>query len=257
MWATRAHQSRSQDLVFASVPAVGARYEPRWRAATVARRCWRCRTVSVPACGTPNTGGKLHPRFGPVPDEPPGPPKRPSAPPTDKPFCPRCWAEVRLLDPYCARCGMDLEGVREEAALAGYLGVWTTPGPTSTRGYQPQRSLTSGPPGSAGGGRAARAHGLGDCGDVARPLRPAVLGFPARTGAMTPLGGHPAVDDDRRRGRVGGLLLDLGHSQLSEPAGARCAIAAHEHEAGDGRLVHPVREPRPFEGGRRRPLEGQ
>ncbi len=37
---------------------------------------------------------------------------------------------------------MDLEGVREEAALAGYLGVWTTPGPTSTRGYQPQRSLT-------------------------------------------------------------------------------------------------------------------
>jgi hypothetical protein len=49
---------------------------------------------------------------------------------------------VKLLDPYCARCGMDLEGVREEAALAGYLGVWTTPGPTSTRGYQPQRSLT-------------------------------------------------------------------------------------------------------------------
>jgi hypothetical protein len=37
---------------------------------------------------------------------------------------------------------MDLEGVREEAALAGYLGVWTTPGPTSTRGYLPQRSLT-------------------------------------------------------------------------------------------------------------------
>jgi hypothetical protein len=37
---------------------------------------------------------------------------------------------------------MDLEGVREEAALAGYLGVWTTPGPTTTRGYQPQRSLT-------------------------------------------------------------------------------------------------------------------
>jgi hypothetical protein len=38
---------------------------------------------------------------------------------------------------------MDLEGVREEAALAGYLGVWTTPGPATTRGYQPQRSLTS------------------------------------------------------------------------------------------------------------------
>lgn len=111
-------------------------------------RCNSCSAVLAnadrfcPACGTPNTGGKLHPRFGPVPNEPPGPPKRPSAPPTDKPFCPRCWAEVRLLDPYCARCGMDLEGVREEAALAGYLGVWTTPGPTSTLGYQPQRGLT-------------------------------------------------------------------------------------------------------------------
>jgi len=111
-------------------------------------RCNSCSAVLAnadrfcPACGTPHTNGKLHPRFGPVPNEPPGPPKRPSAPPADKPFCPRCWAVVRLLDPWCARCGMDLDGVREEAALAGYLGVWTTPGPTTTRGYQPQRSLT-------------------------------------------------------------------------------------------------------------------
>jgi len=111
-------------------------------------RCNSCSAVLAvtdrfcPACGTPNTGGKLHPRFGPVPAEPPGPPKRPSAPPTDTPFCPRCWASVRLLEPYCGRCGMDLQGVRDEAALAGYLGVWTTPGPTSTRGYQPQRGLT-------------------------------------------------------------------------------------------------------------------
>jgi hypothetical protein len=37
---------------------------------------------------------------------------------------------------------MDLEGVREEAALAGYLGVWTRPGPTTTRGYKAQRSIT-------------------------------------------------------------------------------------------------------------------
>jgi hypothetical protein len=37
---------------------------------------------------------------------------------------------------------MDLEGVREEAALAGYLGVWTRPGPTTTGGYKSQRSLT-------------------------------------------------------------------------------------------------------------------
>lgn len=111
-------------------------------------RCNSCSAVLAatdrfcPACGTPNAAGKLHPRFGPVPVEPAGPPKRPSAPPADKPFCPRCWAVVKLLDPYCGRCGMDLEGVREEAALAGYLGVWTTPGPTSTRGYQPLRSLT-------------------------------------------------------------------------------------------------------------------
>jgi hypothetical protein len=37
---------------------------------------------------------------------------------------------------------MDLDGVREEAALAGYLGVWTAHGPTSTRAFRSLRSLT-------------------------------------------------------------------------------------------------------------------
>ena len=181
-------------------------------------RCNSCSAVLAasdrfcPACGTPNTEGKLHPRFGPVPDEPPGPPKRPSAPPTDKPFCPRCWAVVRLLDPYCARCGMDLEGVREEAALAGYLGVWTTPGPTSTRGYQPQRSLTLVAAGRAGGGRVARAHRFGRRGHVDRSIRPAVLGLPARARRGDPLGGRPP-DHHGGGGRgLGRLLLDLGDS---------------------------------------------
>jgi hypothetical protein len=88
-----------------------------------------------PACGTPNTGGKLHPKFGPRPEEPPGPPERPDSPPVGKPYCPRCWSVVDLADPFCMVCGMSLDEVREEAELAGYLDQWLAAG--GRRGYRP------------------------------------------------------------------------------------------------------------------------
>jgi hypothetical protein len=93
-----------------------------------------------PACGTPNRRARLHPKFGVAPTEPPGPPERPAAPPVGVPSCPRCWAEVALADPYCAACGLSLDGLREAAARAEFLGAWTVPGPGVVHPYHPERT---------------------------------------------------------------------------------------------------------------------
>lgn len=96
-----------------------------------------------PACGLPNRQARFHPKFGPAPEEPPGPPPRPGAPPSDVPYCPRCWAEVRLSHPFCGSCGMPLDDVRARAELARFGGVWLTPGPDGRPPYRSLRLLTA------------------------------------------------------------------------------------------------------------------
>ncbi len=55
------------------------------------------------------------------------------------PSCPRCWAVVALADPYCNACGLPLDQLREAAARAEFLGVWTVPGPGVVHPYRPVR----------------------------------------------------------------------------------------------------------------------
>lgn len=89
-----------------------------------------------PACGAPNIGARFHPRFGPVPTEPPGAPVRPTDPPDGVPYCPRCWGVVKLANPFCGGCGMSLDEVRARAEMARFGGVWMTPGPGEASPYR-------------------------------------------------------------------------------------------------------------------------
>lgn len=110
-------------------------------------RCRSCEAALArtdrfcPACGTPNAETKFHPKFGPEPEGPPGPPPKHSAPPVGKPYCPRCWSVVQLADPWCSACGMSLDEVRAEAELAGYLGVWFSPDKDGHGRYRPSGKL--------------------------------------------------------------------------------------------------------------------
>jgi len=109
-------------------------------------RCASCEAILdvtdrfCPACGTPNVGGKLFPRFGPALREPPGIAARPELE-HGVLGCPRCGWPVGSVDPFCAACGMSLDEVHEAAARAGFIGVWTTPGPGGLTPYRPIRGL--------------------------------------------------------------------------------------------------------------------
>lgn len=92
-----------------------------------------------PACGTPNSGGRLHPRFGPALRELPSIVEVGG----DGKGCPRCDAPVAGHDPYCRYCGMSLEEYHRIAARPAHLGVWTTPGPIGVAHYRALGPLSS------------------------------------------------------------------------------------------------------------------
>src|SRR5689334_22620481 len=85
-----------------------------------------------PACGTPNSSCRLHPKFAPE--------LRVFEPAVvtevareGAPACPRCHRAIARIDEWCPGCGMDLQGVwrRHETArrLAQHLAERGAPAP--------------------------------------------------------------------------------------------------------------------------------
>lgn len=89
-----------------------------------------------PACGTPNTDGRLRPRLAPSFRnlvEPVG------LAPVVAAGCPRCTRPIEPPDEFCRACGMALAAAWERLARARAEHHWRAPGPGNLERYRPCR----------------------------------------------------------------------------------------------------------------------